>query len=95
LHVFRIILSRSLKKGPFLSANLVIRRLLPSAFKTNNVAKSRYSTVLPDFVGDIFQIHTGRSFLQVKVLDVMVGKKFGEFVSTRKLFLSKKTRNSR
>lgn len=95
LRVLRIILSRSLKKGPFLSANLVIDRLLHPVLRANNVTKNRYSTVLPDFVGDTFQIHTGRLFSQIKVLDTMVGKKFGEFVNTRKLFLSKKTRISR
>ena len=91
----RIILSRSLKKGPFLSSSLLIRRLLPFSLKINNLVKSRCAVVLPDFVGDIFQIHTGQLFHQFKVLDNMVGKKFGEFVSTRKSFSSKNSRNSR
>ncbi len=88
-------MSRSLKKGLLLSANILIRRLLPSNLKTLGLVKSRYSVILPDFVGSIFQIHTGRSFVLVNVLDSMVGKKFGEFVGTRKRFVPKKQKNSR
>lgn len=51
--------------------------------------------VPPDLVGDTFQIYTGRFFLQVKVLDSMVGKRLGEFANTRKPFILKKLRSSR
>jgi len=90
-------LSRSVKKGPFLSASLFIQRLFSSHPKINNSLKSRYSVVTPDIVGDTFQIYTGRLFSKIKISDKMVGKKLGEFAVTRKAiaFLTKKSQKSR
>lgn len=88
-------MSRSVKKGPFLSSHFFIERLLSSYSKSNSLFKSRYSVVTPDIVGSTFQIYTGRFFLKIKVSDSMVGKKLGEFVPTRKSFLTKKLRSKR
>ena len=51
--------------------------------------------ISPEFVGLSFQVYSGRSFSKFRVSDFMVGKKFGEFVLTRKSFSVKKSRISR
>ena len=40
--------------------------------------------IIPEFIGHSFNIHTGRTFVSVKITEDMVGHKFGEFASTRK-----------
>jgi small subunit ribosomal protein S19 len=73
-------MSRSIWKGPFCEIKL------PSLFGSNSKLKvwSRRSMILPTHVGKNFQIYTGRKFVGLKVLEDMVGHKFGEFALTRK-----------
>ena len=47
---------------------------------------SRSSTILPYFVGQIINVHNGKSFSKIKVTENMIGKKLGEFSPTRKKF---------
>jgi small subunit ribosomal protein S19 len=47
---------------------------------------SRRSTILPEFVGMTFAVHTGRRFIPVFVSEDMVGHKLGEFAPTRTFF---------
>jgi small subunit ribosomal protein S19 len=44
---------------------------------------SRCSTITPDFVGLNFQVHNGKSFIDVYITENMVGHKLGEFSPTR------------
>ena len=44
---------------------------------------SRRSTILPQFVGQTFNVHNGHKFIPVYVTDEMVGHKLGEFAPTR------------
>ena len=44
---------------------------------------SRRSLIIPDFVGHTFEVHNGKSFVQVFVTENMVGHKLGEFAPTR------------
>ena len=44
---------------------------------------ARACTIVPEFVGHTFQVHNGRSFLDVFVTEEMVGHKLGEFSHTR------------
>jgi small subunit ribosomal protein S19 len=80
-------MSRSLSKGPFVH---------PSLFKKNLNLKQpfkiwcRNSFIIPEFVDSVFNIHNGKSFVQIKVIEDMVGHKFGEFASTRKKNVFKK-----
>ena len=76
---------RSVWKGPF-----VDRYLLVKAEKAHESTKreaiktwSRRSTIMPDFVGLMFQVHNGNKFIPVNVTEEMVGHKFGEFAPTR------------
>ncbi|MBI4022627.1 30S ribosomal protein S19 [Candidatus Berkelbacteria bacterium] len=78
-------MARSLKKGPFVDESLlkkidVADRRNPKAIKT----WSRRSTITPEMVGLIFQVHNGRDFITVNVIEDMVGHKLGEFSPTRK-----------
>jgi ribosomal protein S19 len=51
---------------------------------------SRSSTILPQHVNKSFPIHSGKEMKRVSVTNLMVGKKFGEFVHTRKPFTYRK-----
>lgn len=78
-------MSRSIKKGPFLDANLVKK---VEAMNKSNVKKvtktwARSCTISPDFVGHTFAVHNGNKFIPVYVTENMVGHKLGEFASTR------------
>lgn len=44
---------------------------------------NRNIKILPDFVGYKFKVHQGFKFINVTVLDEMVGYRFGEFAPTR------------
>ena len=77
---------RSLKKPPFADDHLlkkVDRILTKKAPKKPIKTWSRRSTIFPDFVGLTFQVHDGRSFVDVYISEDMVGHKLGEFAPTR------------
>jgi len=78
-------MSRSIKKGPFVSVKL--QDQVETMNKTNQkkVIKtwSRSSTIAPDFVGHTFAVHNGNKFIPVYVHEGMVGHKLGEFAPTR------------
>lgn len=40
--------------------------------------------VLPDMVGKSIRIHNGKEFVMVKIIEDMLGHRFGEFAMTRK-----------
>ncbi len=78
-------MARSLKKGPFIDAHLLVK--VEKAQKNNDrrVIKtwSRRSTISPDFIGVNLNVHNGRKFITVFVTENMVGHKLGEFAPTR------------
>ena len=45
---------------------------------------SRSSTITPEMIGYTFGVHNGRNFIEVKVMEDMVGHHLGEFSPTRK-----------
>src|SRR5688572_30743033 len=51
----------------------------PGVITTN----SRASQIMPEFVGKIFRVHCGNRYQVVRVTDLMVGHKLGEFAPTR------------
>jgi small subunit ribosomal protein S19 len=78
-------MSRSLKKGPY-----VDMRLLAKVEKQERISDrkpirtwSRDCTIVPEFVGQTFEIHNGKNFLKLFVTEDMVGHKLGEFSPTR------------
>ena len=93
-------MSRSVWKGPYV--NKVLLESLSSNLNGINQSKvkniqlktqSRQSTIIPKFVGILFQVYNGKNFISLRVTHDMIGYKFGEFVPTRKKFFYKKTKN--
>ena len=78
-------MSRSLKKGPFVDEKLYrkVERLNEGNTRTPIKTWARACTIVPEFVGHTFQVHNGRSFIDVFVTEEMVGHKLGEFSMTR------------
>lgn len=76
-------MSRSLKKGPFVDAAL--QKKVENAKQNDKIKTwSRSSTITPQMVGLVMSIHNGRQFVDVKIVENMVGHKLGEFALTRK-----------
>jgi small subunit ribosomal protein S19 len=78
-------MARSLKKGPYIDANLEKKVSVLNESKKKSVIKtwSRRSMIAPDFVGHTFAVHNGNKFIPVYVTENMVGHKLGEFAPTR------------
>ena len=79
-------MARSIRKGPYVDANLEQKVMAIAEGKAKKgVVKtwSRRSTITPDFVGQTFAVHNGNKFIPVYVTEYMVGHKLGEFSPTR------------
>ena len=78
-------MSRSVKKGPFVSERLLKRVVDKNQTGDKKVLKtwSRASTIFPDMVGHTIAVHDGRKHVPVYVTEEMVGHKLGEFAPTR------------
>ncbi|TSC97355.1 MAG: SSU ribosomal protein S19p (S15e) [Candidatus Berkelbacteria bacterium Licking1014_2] len=74
-------MSRSLKKGPFWDKSLK-NKLEKSIGQIKTW--SRRSVIFPEMVGKSFSVHNGRAFVQIDVVEDMVGHRLGEFAPTRK-----------
>ncbi|NLO70941.1 MAG: 30S ribosomal protein S19 [Porphyromonadaceae bacterium] len=78
-------MSRSLKKGPFISVKLEKKVVAMNEGGKKSVIKtwSRGSMISPDFVGHTIAVHNGNKFIPVYITENMVGHKLGEFAPTR------------
>ena len=78
-------MSRSLKKGPFVSPKLLkkIERLNAENKKAVIRTWSRASTIFPQMVGHTVAVHDGRRHVPIYITENMVGHKLGEFAPTR------------
>lgn len=78
-------MSRSLKKGPFVYYKLrnKVKKNIVLGKKVVIKTWSRASMILPEFVGQTFAVHNGKSFIPVYCTENMVGHKLGEFSPTR------------
>lgn len=78
-------MGRSIRKGPFIDPRL--ERKIRKADETGDQSPiktwARGSTILPEYVGRTFMVHTGRTFWKVFVTEDMVGHHLGEFAPTR------------
>ncbi|MBS0622516.1 MAG: 30S ribosomal protein S19 [Verrucomicrobia bacterium] len=76
---------RSLKKGPFVDYHLRSKVAKERNKGTNKPIKtwSRRSMIIPEMVGQTFEVHNGKKFQTVFVSENMVGHKLGEFSPTR------------
>jgi small subunit ribosomal protein S19 len=78
-------MSRSAKKGPFIDPKLMqkVQRQKQVGDKTVIKTWSRSCQIPPEFVGHTFGVHNGRNFINVFVVETMVGHRLGEFSPTR------------
>lgn len=78
-------MSRSVKKGPFISESLMKKVVAMNHSGKKNVIKtwSRASTIFPELVGHTIAVHDGRKHVPIYITEEMVGHKLGEFAPTR------------
>ena len=78
-------MSRSVWKGPFVHPSLIkqVEKVKDKGGKKPIKTWSRGSTIIPEFIGQSFLIHNGKSFIPITVSEDMVGHKLGEFAATR------------
>jgi small subunit ribosomal protein S19 len=78
-------MSRSLKKGPLINERLLKKVMLQKNGSSRDVIKTwaRACQIPPEFVGHTFGVHNGKHFINVKVVEGMVGHRLGEFSPTR------------
>lgn len=78
-------MSRSAKKGPYIDKKLLKKVLSQKQTGDKSPIRTwaRASQIPPEFVGHIFEVHNGKNFITVKVVEGMVGYRLGEFSPTR------------
>ncbi len=78
-------MSRSLKKGPYVSPKLLkkIEDMNRSGQKRVLRTWSRASVIFPQMVGHTIAVHDGRRHVPVYITENMVGHRLGEFAPTR------------
>lgn len=78
-------MSRSLKKGPYVDAKLMKKVMVQKQSGDKGAIKTwaRSCQIPPEFVGHNFGVHNGRNFINVYVVEGMVGHRLGEFSPTR------------
>ncbi|MCL5432601.1 MAG: 30S ribosomal protein S19 [Patescibacteria group bacterium] len=78
-------MSRSTKKGPYIDKKLMKKVMVQkqSGEKAPIKTWARSSQIPPEFVGHTFMVHNGRNFINVFVVETMVGHRLGEFSPTR------------
>lgn len=80
-------MSRSLKKGPFVEENLMlkIKKMDETGEKKIIRTWSRASVIFPEMVSFTIAVHDGKKHVPVFVSESMVGHKLGEFAPTRSI----------
>ena len=78
-------MGRSLKKGPFVDAKLMkkVLKQKETGDRTPMKTWSRRCTIVPEMVNHTFEVHNGKMFMKVFIVEDMVGHKLGEFSVTR------------
>lgn len=86
-------MSRANWKVPFIQKSLLEKSL---ELKNNKKIKlktwSRNSCIINSLIGSQIEVHNGKNFIKLKILEGMLGHKLGEFVPTRAKFFYKKTK---
>jgi small subunit ribosomal protein S19 len=81
-------MARSLKKGAYINERLMEKvRKLRVGDSTVIKTWARSSTITPDMVGFKFGVHNGKTFIEVTVVEDMVGHRLGEFAPTKKFVI--------
>jgi len=87
LSLFSFIMTRSLKKGPYVDEKLLKKIAGKKPIETGVIKTwARRSQISPEMVGFAFGVHNGKQHLEVLVTEEMVGHRLGEFSHTKKFF---------
>ena len=78
-------MTRSLKKGPHIDPRL-LEKLVGKSASTAAMIKTwaRSSQISPEMVGFLFGVYNGKTHIEVRVTEDMVGHRLGEFSPTKK-----------
>lgn len=78
-------MARSSKKGPYIDEKLLKKVLKQKESADRPAIKTwaRDCQIPPEFVGHTFQVHNGKHFISVFVVEGMVSHRLGEFSPTR------------
>ncbi|MBC8373424.1 MAG: 30S ribosomal protein S19 [Planctomycetes bacterium] len=78
-------MTRSAKKGPYVDEKLYMKVMKAKESGGREAIKTwrRACTIVPEFIGETFMVHNGKTFLRVQITEDMVGHKLGEFSPTR------------
>jgi small subunit ribosomal protein S19 len=78
-------MGRSVKKGPYVNERLLgkVEKQQRTGSREPIKTWARDCTIVPDFIGHTFMIHSGKNFAKLFVTEDMVGHKLGEFAPTR------------
>jgi len=78
-------MTRSAKKGPYVDEKLFRKVMKAKDSGRREAIKTwrRACTIVPEFIGETFLVHNGKTFHRVLVTEDMVGHKLGEFSPTR------------
>ncbi|HUU70916.1 MAG TPA: 30S ribosomal protein S19 [Planctomycetota bacterium] len=78
-------MSRSIRKGPFVDVKLMQKVLRMKQQSMHEPIKTwcRACMIVPEFVGQTFMVHNGKTFIRTYVTENMVGHRLGEFAPTR------------
>lgn len=78
-------MARSLKKGPYVHPSILKwMSRVKAGEKALIKTWARNSTITPEMIGYTFGVHNGRTFVEVRINEEMVGHRLGEFAPTRK-----------
>ena len=78
-------MTRSQKKGPFVDEKLYRKVMVAKEGGIGAPIRTwaRRCTIVPEFIGQKFEVHCGNKFIPLFVTEDMVGHKLGEFAPTR------------
>ena len=78
-------MTRSLKKGPFTEPKL-LKKIEGKNPQNEPMIKtwSRASQIAPEMIGFLFGVYNGKTHIEVRITEDMVGHRLGEFSPTKK-----------
>lgn len=78
-------MARSQKKGPHVEERLYRKVMAAKETGSAGAIRTWYRrcTIVPEFIGQKFEVHNGKNFVGVYITEDMVGHKLGEFSPTR------------
>ena len=82
---YRIYMTRSVKKGPFVDVKL-LKKIAGKKPEEVGAVKTwaRHSQISPEMIGFTLAIHNGKTHVDVLVTEEMVGHRLGEFAPSKR-----------